>query len=82
MARRIKVVNYRNTGRKWRGFGRSNHFAVRWMGALTIRRTGHYRFSIISDDGSKLWVDNRYTVNNDGLHGWRNREAVKHLRAG
>ena len=76
------MVNYRNTNRKWRGFARSDHFAVRWTGALKIRKTGHYRFSIISDDGSKLWINNRYTINNDGLHGWRNRQAVKHLRTG
>jgi len=49
---------------------------------MRIFRTGHYRFSIISDDGSNLWIDNRYTINNDGLHGWRNREATKHLRGG
>ena len=24
----------------------------------------------------------RYTINNDGLRGWRNRMAIKHLRAG
>merc|ERR1712054_145106 len=44
--------------------------------------SGHYRFSLISDDGSKLFINNRYTINNDGLHGWRNREATRHLRAG
>merc|ERR1719506_1993201 len=82
MARWKHFVNYRNTGGRWPGFGRSNHFAVRWTGRLRIYRTGHYRFSIISDDGSKLWIDHRYTINNDGLHGWRNREANKHLRAG
>ena len=77
-----QVINYRNTGGKWPGFARSNHFAVRWTGRLRIRKKGQYRFGIISDDGSKLWVDNRYTINNDGLHGWRNKEAAKHLRAG
>ena len=76
------MVNYRNTGGRWPGFARSDHFAVRWTGRLRIFRTGHYRFGIISDDGSKLWIDNRYTINNDGLHGWRNREVTKHLRGG
>ena len=75
-------MNYRNTNRKWKGFARSDHFAVRWTGALGIRKAGHYRFGIISDDGSKLWINNKYTVNNDGLHGWRNREGIKHLRPG
>merc|ERR1719149_457058 len=75
-------VNYRNTGGRWSGFGRSDHFAVRWTGRMRIFRTGHYRFSIISDDGSNLWIDNRYTINNNGLHGWRNREATKRLGGG
>ena len=76
------MINYRNTNRKWKGFARSDHFAVRWTSMLRIRRTGNYYLSIVSDDGSKLWIDNKYTVNNDGLHGWRNRMAIKHLRAG
>jgi len=49
---------------------------------MRIARVGNYRFSIISDDGSKLWIDNRYTINNDGLHGWRNREANRRLGSG
>ena len=77
-----EVVNYRNTGGKWPGFRRGDHFAVRWTARMRIFRAGHYRYSIISDDGSKLWINNRYTINNDGLHGWRNREATKHLRHG
>merc|ERR1712159_143681 len=75
-------VYCRNTGRKWPGFARANHFAVKWTGRVRFYRTGHYRFSLISDDGSKLWIDNRYTINNDGLHGWRNREATRYIRAG
>ena len=77
-----KVINYRNTGGRWSGFARHNHFAVRWTGRLRIFRRGHYYLSIISDDGSKLWIDNRYTINNDGLHGWRNRQTRRHLHAG
>ena len=76
------MVNYRNTNRNWSGFRRRDNFAVRWTGRMRVFRSGHYRLSIYSDDGSKLWMDNRYTINNDGLHGWRNREANRYLRAG
>ena len=77
-------MNYRNTGRNWPGFRRRDNFAVRWTGRMRVFRTGHYRLRIYSDDGSKLWIDSRHrpTINNDGLHGWRKREATKHLRAG
>ena len=80
--RHCEVVNYRNTGSRWSGFAGSNHFAVRWTGRLRIFKAGRYHFQIISDDGSKLWIDNRYTINNYGLHGWRNRQARPHMRAG
>merc|ERR1719450_1207336 len=82
MARWRHHINYPNTGRNWPGFARRDHFAVRWTGRCRIFKSGHYRFSLISDDGSKLWIDNRYTINNDGLHGWRNREASRYRRHG
>ena len=37
---------------------------------------------MISDDGSKLFVDNSFVVNNDGLHGMRNREGQRRYRRG
>jgi len=33
----------------------------------------------MSDDGSRLFMNNRLVVNNDGLHGMRNREGGKSL---
>ena len=54
---RPEVVNYRNTGGKWPGFRRGNHFAVRWTGRLRIFKSGRYHFQLISDDGSKLWIE-------------------------
>jgi hypothetical protein len=73
MARwKLDVNYYRNTEGGWPGFARGNQFAVRWTGRLRIYRNGHW-FGIIFDDGSKWWLDNRYTINHDGLHGWRNR---------
>jgi len=82
MQRWKHYINYRNTGGRWPGFSRAHNFAVRWTGRVRFFRSGHYRFSLISDDGSKLWINNRYTINNDGCHGWRNREATRYMRAG
>jgi hypothetical protein len=82
MARSVRFVNYPNTGRRWSGFARSDHFAVRWSGSLNIKKTGHYKFSLVSDDGSKLFVNGAFVVNNDGLHGWRSREGTKYLAQG
>ena len=71
-------VNYRNTGGRWPGVARGDHFAVRWTGRLRICRSGPHWVGIIFDEGGKLWPDNRYTIHNDCLHGRRNREAAKH----
>ena len=38
-------------------------------GTIEIPRRGAYRFWLSSDDGSRLWIDGRLVVDNDGLHG-------------
>jgi hypothetical protein len=78
-ARAVRVINYRKTRGKFPGLARADNFAIRWKGFLYIKRSGTYRFSLISDDGSKLWIGNAFVVNNDGLHGMRNREGSRHL---
>jgi len=82
MTRTSSVVNYKNTGQKWPGFKNRDQFAVRWSGYLAIQTTGVYQFTLQSDDGSRLYLDNSRsaTVNNDGLHGWRTRRGQKALR--
>jgi len=36
---------------------------------VKIPQTGVYGMSVVSDDGSRLYVDNELVVDNDGLHG-------------
>lgn len=43
-------------------------FAIDYTGRFFINELGEYRFSLTSDDGSKLWIDNREVVDNNGLH--------------
>ena len=78
MARWKLVVNYHIAGVRWPGFARGHHFAVRWAGRLRIYRSGPYWFGTVIDEGSKLWLGNRCTINYDCFHAWRNREAAKH----
>jgi len=51
-------------------------------GTVKIEKSGRYTFCTTSDDGSKLWVDGHYVVNNDGLHGPRTRCGSRHLGSG
>ncbi len=46
-------------------------FTARWTGYLTVGRAGKYTFSLTSDDGSLLFVDDNPTpiVDNGGSHG-------------
>jgi len=36
---------------------------------IDIPKDGDYTFSLASDDGSKLFLDNKMLINNDGVHG-------------
>lgn len=43
--------------------------AVAFDGYLNLTAGGTYRFALASDDGSKLYVDGKQVVDNDGAHG-------------
>jgi alpha-L-fucosidase len=45
------------------------YFAQTLSGYLDVEVDGVYKFSLMSDDGSKLFVDGQLAVDNDGLHG-------------
>ena len=47
---------------------RRNGFAFRFTGYVDVKDAGLYTFELTSDDGSKLYIDGREIVNNDGLH--------------
>ena len=47
---------------------RNNDMAMKFDGFLKIARDGVYRFRLTSDDGSKLWIDGKPVVANDGIH--------------
>jgi len=54
------------------------YIGLKFDGYIFIPETGNYTFSTLSDDGSKLFIDNELVVNNDGIH-WLNEAygAVK-----
>lgn len=47
---------------------RPGDFALQFDGFLRIDRPGDYRFHVTSDDGSKLFIDDKLVVDNDGVH--------------
>lgn len=44
-------------------------FAIDYKGAFVIPAPDTYRFRLTSDDGSRLLVDGRQVIDNDGVHG-------------
>lgn len=44
-------------------------FAIDYRGAFAVPAPGMYRFRLTSDDGSRLLIDGRQVIENDGIHG-------------
>jgi hypothetical protein len=76
---RMKPVGtiYTNTLNVWpqhfeEGFpgitDRVEWFGIDYTGRFWIENAGQYRFSLLSDDGSKLSVDDKELIDNDGIH--------------
>ena len=61
---------------------RNNNFGFRYRAKINIPVDGKYYFYTISDDGSRLSIDNEVVVDNDGLHRFRIRRGVIELAAG
>jgi hypothetical protein len=61
---------------------RGESYALRFDGFLRVPTSGCYRFWLASDDGSRLVLDGRALVDNDGVHAARSRQGAAILEAG
>lgn len=57
-------------------------FALRFTGMIQIPKTGKYTFYIASDDGSRVYIDDKLLINNDRLQGMTEQSAAIDLPAG
>lgn len=55
---------------KWKS-KTERYIGLKFEGYIYIPETANYTISTLSDDGSKLFIDNELVVNNDGIH-WLN----------
>jgi len=60
---------------------RRDDWAIRYTGVVNIAQSGNYKFWLTSDDGSKMWVNGKLVVDNDGNHGMRERSGKTQLTA-
>ena len=59
-----------------------HHFGLVMFGYINIKDKGDYTFYTASNDGSKLFVDNREVVNNDGAHALVEKSGTVYLQKG
>jgi hypothetical protein len=64
------------------GEGLATRFSVEWTGVVHVGSWGLYRFSLVSDDGSALWIDDEVVVDNRGTHSAVAADGVIRLSPG
>ena len=64
------------------GFVRKDYWGISFSGGIKIDADGVYTFSLESDDGSSLIVDNTEIINNDGIHGKFEKKGIIALKKG
>ncbi len=60
----------------------ADHFSIRWTGRLVPLRSGSYRFVMKSDDGSRLYLDDRRIIDHWGTHAATEKSYDVKLEAG
>lgn len=61
---------------------REDYFAIRFEGYLKIKSDGLYRLILVSDDGSRLFLHNKLTIDHDGNHPPKPASRVVRLKSG
>ena len=57
-------------------------FGINYRGTFWITQPGEYLFSLTSDDGANLYIDDRLIIDNDGIHSAKTIEGKADLTAG
>ncbi len=61
---------------------RKNNFGMRFTGFIHIAKEGNYKFHLGSDDGSRLQIEDREVVLNDGVHPYGEKQGQRRLNKG
>ena len=82
----VQTINFRRNGDSdfrsaVKGTPDKDYVWVIW-GSVYIEKPGKYLFCLTSNDGSRLFIDDWITVNNDGRHGDYTRCGHKYMRKG
>ncbi len=61
---------------------RRDGFALRFDGTINLPKDGEYLFLIGSDDGSRLLIDDKVVVDNNGIHPFQQKRKKAKMTAG
>jgi hypothetical protein len=61
---------------------RDEWFAVVYTGTFRVKKAGTYAFRLVSDDGSKLYINDELVIDNDGTHPPRSKDGTIELPKG
>lgn len=64
------------------GIEQKGQFGIVFLSTLKIAQTGCYKFSLISDDGSRFWIEDRLIISNDKPHKMTAKRDTIQLDAG
>jgi PA14 domain-containing protein len=62
--------------------GRFEWFAIDYTGRFWIEQPGRYGFALLSDDGSRLYIDGHLVIDNDGVHAAQRETGHVTLKSG
>ena len=57
-------------------------FGLLYTGHFQIEKAGEYTWRLVSDDGSRLWIDEKEIIDNDGVHGTLEKTETMTLSRG
>ena len=61
---------------------RDDGFGIQFSSFIEVPASGEYTFYTTSDDGSKLYINGKAIVNNDGMHGAQEKSGKVYLSKG
>ena len=62
--------------------GKAREYGIVFSGYFNVNENANFEFSLNSDDGSRLYIDNELIIDNDGKHARYERSAGVLLKAG
>ncbi|MBA2115557.1 DUF7133 domain-containing protein [Bremerella alba] len=81
-AKKPKFSGRMDNFNKYVSKGRKDSFATKQTASIIAPVAGDYKFYIVSDDGSRLYINGKMLINNDGLHGMSEKSGKVTLTAG